>query len=68
MKEQDKIPGLSDMYISHLPGKELKVMIIKMLKELTRKIDEHNKNFNKNFENKKKQSELKNTMTNLKTL
>ena len=48
MKEQDKSTGvqLSEVEISNLSNKEFKVMIIKMLKEL-RRIDEHNKKFNK---------------------
>ena len=40
MKEQDKTPEeLSDVEIGNLPKKELRVMIIKMLKELWRKMD-----------------------------
>ena len=39
-KEQDKIPEeLSKVQISNLPNKEFKVMIIKMFKELGRRID-----------------------------
>ena len=36
MKEQDKIPGeeLNEVEISDLPNKEIKVMTIKMIKEL----------------------------------
>ena len=41
-KEQDKIPGeLSEVQINNYPNKEFKVMIIKMLKELGRRINEH---------------------------
>ena len=42
MKEQDKTPEeeLSDVEIGNLPKKELRVMIIKMLKELWRRMDE----------------------------
>ena len=70
MKEQDKTPEeeLSEVEIS--PSKEFKVMIIKMLKELGRRIDEHSGKlevFNKELENKKKnQTELKNTITKIK--
>ena len=40
MKEQDKIPEeLAQVEISNLPNKEFKVMIIKMFKELRRKMD-----------------------------
>ena len=39
-KKQDKIPEeLSEVQISNLPNKEFKVMIIKMFKELGRRID-----------------------------
>lgn len=41
------------MEISNLPVKELKVMVIKMLKELGRRMDRHRKNF-KNTENIRK--------------
>jgi len=43
MKEQDKIPGkknLNEMEISHLPDKKFKVMVIKMLTNLERRMDE----------------------------
>ena len=44
-------------------------MIIKMLTELRRRMDEYNKTFNKALENKKKkQTELKNTITEIKTI
>ena len=41
MKKQDKTPEeeLSDVEIGNLPKKELRVMIIKMLKELWRRMD-----------------------------
>ena len=39
------------MEISNLPDKELKVMIIKMLTEHRRRMDEHSENFNKELEN-----------------
>ena len=41
MKQQDKAPKeeLSEMEIGNLPDKEFKVMIVKMIKELRRKMD-----------------------------
>lgn len=53
MKEQDKTTGesLSEMQISNLPDKEFKVMVIKILTELGRAMDEHNENLNKEREN-----------------
>ena len=45
-KEQDKIPEeeLSEVEISNLPKKELRVMIIKMVKELRRRMNVQSKN------------------------
>ena len=42
MKKQDKTPEekLSIMEISNLPNNELKTIIIKMLKELARRLEE----------------------------
>lgn len=37
----------NNMQISNLPNKELKVMVIKMLTQLRRRIDEHSENFNR---------------------
>ena len=52
MKKQDKTPEkLSKMKISNRLDKELKVMIIKMLTEHRRRMDEHSENFNKELEN-----------------
>ena len=67
MKEQDKTPEeLSELEISTLPNKEFKVLIIKMLSELRRRMDECCKKFNKKLENiKKTQTELKNTIINI---
>ena len=42
------------MEISNLPDKELKVMVIKMLTELGRRMEEHSENFNKELENIRK--------------
>lgn len=43
MKEQDKTPedGFSEVEVNNLPDKEFKVMIIKMLNEIRRRMDEH---------------------------
>lgn len=52
------------MEISNLPDKEFKVMIIRMLTELKRSMDERRENFKKNiFKKFKNQSELKNAIT-----
>ena len=69
MKEQEKLSEkeLNETEISNLPDKEFKVMIIKMLTELWRRVDEHSENFNKELENRKKNpSELRNTITEVK--
>ena len=44
MKEQDKTPEeeLSEVEITSLPDKEFKVMIIKIINELRRRMDEQN--------------------------
>ena len=66
MKEQDKSPEeeLSKVEISNLPDKEFKVMIIKMLNELGRRMNEHSDKFNKELENiKKNQTEMKKKYT-----
>ena len=73
-KVQDKIPEeeLNEVEISSLliPDREFKVMIIKMFKELRRRLDEQSEKlevFNKEFKNiKKNQTEMKNTMTETK--
>ena len=72
MKEQDKTPEeeLSDMEIGNLPTKELRVMIIKMIKELRRRMDAQSEKlevFNKELENiKNNKTELTNTITEMK--
>lgn len=48
--------------ISNLPDKEFKVIVIKMLTQLKRRIDECNENFNKEIEKYEKATELKNTI------
>lgn len=77
MKEQKYVPNerinrtLGDktlMEISKLPGKEFRVVVIKVLIDLGRRMDDDN--FNKEIENIRKYqmevSELKNTITELK--
>lgn len=55
------------MEMSNVPNKELKFMVIKMLTELGRRMDEHNVNFNKEMENIRKYHievmEVKNSIT-----
>ena len=68
MKEQDKISEgeLSEMETSNLPSKEFKVMIIKMLKELGRRMDKQSENLDvlTELENiKKNETAVKNTIT-----
>ena len=55
-KEQVKTPEeeLSEVEIGKLPDKEFKVMIIKMIKELGRRMDEHSEKINKELEDVKK--------------
>ena len=58
MKQQDRTPKeeLSDVKIGNLPKKEFSVMIIKMIKELGRRMDAQSKKlkaFNKKLENMK---------------
>lgn len=57
------------MEMSNVPNKELKFMVIKMLTELGRRMDEHNGNFNKEMENIRKYqtevAELKNSIMEL---
>ena len=56
MREQDKTleENLNERELSNLPEKEFKVIVIKMLTELGRRIDEHSENFNKAMENIRK--------------
>ena len=63
-KEQDKTPEeeIREVEINSLSDKDFKVMIIKMLNELGKRIDEHSEKFKReNIE--KNQTELKNTIT-----
>ena len=47
-KEQYKIPNIiiNEMETSDLPDKEFEIMVIKMLIEIRRKIQEQSENFN----------------------
>ena len=59
MKEQDKTPKeeLIEVEIGNLPSKEFKVMMVKIIKELGRRMDEQSEKlevFNKELENIKK--------------
>ena len=66
-KQRNSAKELNKTEMSSLHNEELKVMIIKMLTELGRRMDEHSENFNKELENiKKNKSELKNTITEVK--
>ena len=69
-KEEDKTPEeLSEVEIGNLPYREFKVMIIKMFKELRRRFDEQSENLEVfwKLENiKKHQTEMKNTITEMK--
>ena len=59
------------MEVSNLPNKEFKVMVIKMLIELRRRMDEHSKNFNEEIQKRRCQievTELKYTVTELKSI
>lgn len=54
MKEQDKAGGrgsLNQTEISKLYNKGFKVMLINVLTELGRRLDEHSKNFHEEMEN-----------------
>ena len=73
MKEQDKIPKkqLNEVEISNLPEKEFRIMIVKMIQDLRKrmeaKIEKMQKMFNKDLEElKNKQTEVNNTITEMK--
>ena len=72
MKEKDKTPEeeLSEVKIGNLPEKVFSIMIIKMSKELGKRMDAESKKlevFNKELENiKNNQTEMKNTITEMK--
>ena len=56
MKEQDKVSGKNPNVIekNNLPEKEFKVVVVKMLNELRKRIDEQKQKFNKVLEDTKK--------------
>ena len=60
MKEQKKSPEKinNETEINNLPDKEFKTLLLIMLTELGKRIDEHGENFNKELKNifKKTQS------------
>ena len=53
MKVQDKISerDFNETEISNIPDKVFKVMVIKVLNEFWRRMDDHSENFNKEREN-----------------
>ena len=69
MKKQDKTSekNLNETEINNWLDKEFKVMVMKMLTEPGRRMDEHSKNVNKETENIRKYqmevTELKSTIT-----
>ena len=74
MKEQDKTPEkqLNEVEIGNLPGKEFRIMIVKMIQDLGKtmeaKIEEIQEMFNKDLEElKNKQIEMNSTITEMKT-
>ena len=71
MKEQEKKKTLKKQLmkqINNLQDKELKTIII-MPTELGKRVDEHSENSNRELENiKKNQSELKNTIAEMKNI
>ena len=61
------------MEVSNLPDKEFKLMVLKMFTKFDKRVEELSKNFNKEIQNIKKkklkktnQSELKNTIAEMK--
>ena len=55
-KQRNSAKELNKTEMSSLHNEELKVMIIKMLTELGRRMDEHSENFNKELKKYKKES------------
>ena len=76
MKEQNKIPEieLNKMDTSNLPDTDFKTLVIRILNELRRRVDELSENFIKEIGNiiievesiEKNQSEMKNILTEMK--
>ena len=74
IKEQDKTPEkqLNEMEISHLPDKEFRIMIVKMIQDLGKrmeaKIGKMQEMFNKDLEEfKNKQTQMNNKITEMKS-
>ena len=74
MKEQDKTPEkqLNEVEIGNFPEKEFRIMIVKMIQDLGKrmeaKIEKMQEMFNKDLEElKNKQTEINNTVTEMKT-
>ena len=65
MKKQDKVSGKNPNVIekNNLPEKEFKVVVIKMLNELRKRIDEQKQNFNKELEDTKKNQWMQKNIT-----
>ena len=58
---------LNKTKIDNLQDKEFKIMVIKILTEFRRRIEDHCETFNEEIKKiKKNQSEIKNTMTEMK--
>ena len=68
MKEEDKTSEkeLNEVQISSQPNKKFKIMIIKMLNERKRRMNEHSENFNRVRKYKEPEmntiNEIKNTL------
>ena len=74
MKEQHKTPEkqLNEMEIGHLPEREFRIMIVKMIQDLGKrmeaKIEKMQEMFNKDLEKlKNKQTQMNSTITEMKT-
>ena len=74
MKEQDKTPEkqLNEVEIGNLPEREFRTMIVKMIQDLEKrmeaKIEKKQEMFNKDLEElKNKQTEMNNTIAEMKT-
>ena len=75
MKKQDKTPEkkLNEAEIGNLPEKEFKIMIVKMIQDLGKrmeeKIEKMQEIYNKELEElKNKQTEMNNTITEMKNI
>ena len=69
MKEQDKNPPdqTNEEEIGHLPEKEFRVMIIKMIQNLGSRMEKIQETFNKDLEElKSKQTMMNNTISEIK--